>query len=432
MSIRSKPQSVETTEREGRIAMSSGFHERSDGPSTPSAKRWPYLVILVLSLVGEGVAIKLARIHYDVHHDSTTKSFCALSEAVNCDTVALSPYSVFLGVPVAVWGMYGYALLALTAAWARATRQRRAPTVILAGLTGAAVLTSVALATISVLLIESLCILCLTTYLINTVLVVLLVIGWPTGDPGVVRHAVREMGTAWQRLVAPGILVASVALALGLFFPHYWQGAPAEGVQRSVQSAQASAGSQPSRSMATGVTEDGHHWIGARNPRVVVEEFSDYQCPFCQRAHFQLRELVREHPDAIRLVHRHLPLDHHCNPLISGTFHPRACYYAALSVCAGEQDRFWDANDFLYAHGRDAAPVTPQALEAELGVNRPKLEECLTQRAWGGVRLDLEEAVRMQLSATPTFRVNGQVYVGQVPPEVLDASVKARGAVGSG
>ncbi len=412
--------------------MSSGFHERSDESSPPLARRWPYPVMLLLSLVGEGVAIKLALIHHEVHHDATTQSFCALSDAVNCDTVALSPYSVFVGVPVAVWGMYGYVLLGLAAAWAWSARRRPAPAVVLAGLTGVSVLSSVALATVSVLLIESLCILCMATYVINAFLAVLVLIGWPKRREGVVRAAVNEVGGAWKRLVAPTVLAFGVPLVLVSFFPQYWDQAAPAGMQRSVHSAKATRGATTERSTATGVTEHGHHWIGARNPSVVVEEFSDYQCPFCQRAHFQLRALVSEHPESIRLVHRHLPLDNHCNPLISGTFHPRACYYAALSVCAGEQDRFWDANDFLYEHGREAAPITPEALEAELGVNRAKLSECLKQRAWGGMRVDLEEAVRMQLSATPTYRVNGQVYVGQVPPEVLATSVKARTKAGSG
>jgi protein-disulfide isomerase len=221
-------------------------------------------------------------------------------------------------------------------------------------------------------------------------------------------------------------------LALVLFFPHYWEEGSSTGRQPTVQAAKPAASGATVGSLATGVTEDGHHWIGARTPQVVVEEFSDYQCPFCQRAHVHLRALVAEHPGSIRLIHRHLPLDHHCNPLITGTFHPRACYYAALSVCAGEQKKFWDANDYLYQHGRDPAPVTPKALEAELGVNSGRLEDCLKQRAWGGMRLDLEEAARLQLSATPTFRVDGQVYVGQVPPEVLAASIENGRSAGSG
>ena len=412
--------------------MSSGSRVRSDGPSPPLAKRWPYLAMLLISLVGEGVAIKLAFIHYDVHHDAATQSFCALSDAVNCDTVALSPYSVFMGVPVAVWGMLGYAFLGLAAVWARSSRKRLAPTVVLAALTGASVLTSVALATISVLLIESLCILCMTTYLLNAILAVLVVTVWPKRRESVVRAAVSELGRVWRRRMVPTLLCAGIPVTLMLFFPRYWEQTPSIAGETSTNAANDTGDGNQPESMAVGVTKDGHHWIGARDPQVVVEEFSDYQCPFCKRAHFRLRALVSEQPDSIRLIHRHLPLDDHCNPLISGTFHPRACYYAALSVCAGEQDRFWEANDYLYEHGRDATPVTPEVLEGELGVSRDKLQDCLNQRAWGGMRLDLEEAVRLQLSATPTFRVDGQVYVGQVPPEVLAAPIKAGRGAGSG
>ena len=61
----------------------------------------------------------------------------------------------------------------------------------------------------------------------------------------------------------------------------------------------------------------GWHWIGATKPTVTIYEFSDYQCPHCLRGHEQMRKLLAQYPDKLRLVHRHYPLDHQCNPAIN-------------------------------------------------------------------------------------------------------------------
>ena len=61
--------------------------------------------------------------------------------------------------------------------------------------------------------------------------------------------------------------------------------------------------------LASGNDERGHHWIGAADPRLTIVEFSDYECPHCRAAHKAIRVLAARHPEQIRLVHRHLPLD---------------------------------------------------------------------------------------------------------------------------
>jgi uncharacterized membrane protein len=59
---------------------------------------------VLLSLLGVAVAIELTRIHVFVHIDPSYHSVCAMSEGLNCETVAVSPYSVFAGLPVSVLG----------------------------------------------------------------------------------------------------------------------------------------------------------------------------------------------------------------------------------------------------------------------------------------------------------------------------------------
>ena len=84
---------------------------------TKPANKWPLIVLLVLCVAGIGITIQLTVIHYYTHTDPAYHSVCAIDEKINCETVAESPYSVFVGLPVSVWGMIVYAVAAALCLW---------------------------------------------------------------------------------------------------------------------------------------------------------------------------------------------------------------------------------------------------------------------------------------------------------------------------
>ena len=71
-------------------------------------RRSALVAALVLVTVGLGLSIELTRIHHRVHTDPEFASICNISDAINCENVARSPYSVVLGLPVSVWGILAY------------------------------------------------------------------------------------------------------------------------------------------------------------------------------------------------------------------------------------------------------------------------------------------------------------------------------------
>ena len=64
-------------------------------------------------MVGLIDASYLSISHFRVYTDMDYRSFCAISKAINCDTVSQSPYSIFLNVPVPIWGVIGYIVVSL-------------------------------------------------------------------------------------------------------------------------------------------------------------------------------------------------------------------------------------------------------------------------------------------------------------------------------
>lgn len=394
----------------------------SDNQST-SAKTGQllFIVVLLLALGGLGVSIELTSIHHSTHTDPTFSSVCAVSDEVNCETVARSPYSIFLGAPVSVWGILGYTIIALFAVWgfARSRFHERYPLGIIFGLVVVAFCAAGLLAYISFTRIDSLCLFCMTLYGINTIL--LLVLSGYCIRLRLNPFALffRDMRALVARpLIFAGIGVPSLAVSVALMFAiePYWQ----------------HVGWQELPKLPTGTDKNGQHWIGAQSPLVTIVEFSDYQCPFCRKAHRDLRKLAGEYPDEIRVIHRHLPLDNACNKNIKRPFHSEACKFAKAAECAADQKQFWQMNDALFSiqdHTK-AKNVNVEDLAVELGLDRSSFKDCMASPDIPNrLKEDMKAAKSLEVQGTPTFFIGMQPFEGKLPPiTVKNAVEKARNA----
>ncbi len=290
-----------------------------------------------LAALGLADSIYLAISHYRVHSDVGYRSFCALSKALNCDTVSQSPCdtvsqspaSILINLPVAVWGAAGYlfflSLVLFTASRSSERRRVWALCLVIACIFSIA---SMAFAWISSK-IGSYCILCILTYCINLILVYLCWLIRRRLAPEDLRTSVkRDLRFLWskRRLSLPLFTAFGVGLLLAnLMFPAYWETAipPA------------------SSHLSTGLTAEGHPWIGAEQPVLEIQEFSDYQCFQCRKMHYYLRNLVGRFPDKIRLVHHNYPLDHEFNPIVKEPFHVGSGKMALLAIHAAATGSFW-------------------------------------------------------------------------------------------
>ena len=381
-----------------------------DSAAAPTRKL--LLLFGLLCLAGVGVAIELTRIHVLVHTDPSYHSVCSVSEGLNCEIVALSPYSVFAGIPVSMWGIAGYLGMGLLALWGASARRLHPgwPLGLLLFLAATSVVCASALAFISVTQIDSLCLFCIASYVISGALLVVAIISWRKARAGVVE-LVRADGKA---LVARPALFALLAMvgtatpgALLVAVPSYWKVPGWDDLPR----------------LTTGTDNDGHHWVGASDPAVTITEFSDYQCPHCRAAHRNIRLLTAQHPERIRLVHRHLPLDQACHPAVRRPFHTHACLFAEAAECAGRQGRFWEMNDALFAIQGTVitSAVDPVALAARLGLNHSAFRRCLESHATADhIGADVRAAMALRLNGTPSFLVGDRPFLGGIPKEEVE------------
>jgi uncharacterized membrane protein/protein-disulfide isomerase len=352
----------------------------------------------------------LAYAHYRVYTDLAYSSFCAISKAINCDTVSQSPYSIFLNLPVPVWGAAGYAglaLLLLSAAMPAAGRKRSWTLAMLAALAFSTI--SLYLAGVSTFGIGSYCLLCIATYGVNLLLLFVTWLVRRRFDAGPFLKALGEDLVFWAKR---GRVSAAVALVLVSFLLLTYKTVPAYWAAPSAV--------LPSGQLASGITAEGFPWIGAENPEIEILEFADYQCFQCRKMHFHLRQLIASRPDKIRLVHCHYPMDHEVNFLVEEPFHVGSAKLAQLAIYAKSKGKFWEMNDLLYRLAASGRRIDLQALADELGLDVQALATAIEHPAYRrALEAELRYGMKLQVLGTPSYLIDGRLYEATIPSEIL-------------
>jgi uncharacterized membrane protein/predicted DsbA family dithiol-disulfide isomerase len=384
--------------------------KRSIKPLPFQAYFFPVLLLVVTGLI---VSLYLAYSHYKNYTDLQYQSFCAISNAINCDTVSQSPYSIFI-IPVPIWALIGYALilLLLPSAWQQKGRDGRIwSLLILIALAYNGI--SIALAVVSAYLIGSYCILCILIYFVN---LFLLWYAWLIrrrfASGGFFRNIRDDWRLLWQqkRILLPGAIVFSAAVVLVfVMLPPYWRLAP-----------------EPlSREMGYGLTVEGHPWFGAENPEIEIDMYSDYQCFQCKKMHVYLRKLIAGQQQKIRVIHRHYPMDHEVNAIVKEPFHIGSGKMALMAIYAASRGKFWEMNDLLFEIGGHRKQIDLNRVAGKTGLKAAGLVRALKAPVIRKkLKRDVWQGMKLRIVGTPSFVINGNVYAGNIPADVLQKYLK--------
>ncbi|MBS3069031.1 DsbA family protein [Candidatus Micrarchaeota archaeon] len=163
----------------------------------------------------------------------------------------------------------------------------------------------------------------------------------------------------------------------------------------------------------------GRLFRGGANAEVLIVEYSDFQCPFCERVTPTVQQILSTYGDQVKLVYKHFPLE---------SLHPNAVKAAEASECAADQGKFWEMHDAMFADQNKLSTTDLKATAAGLGMDSTAFNACLD----GGSKLaivsaDATEGSNYGVSGTPTFFINGQMVVGAQPfssfKSVIDAEL---------
>jgi protein-disulfide isomerase len=169
---------------------------------------------------------------------------------------------------------------------------------------------------------------------------------------------------------------------------------------------------------------------------VLIEVWSDFQCPACRIFAEEIEPLVVENyitNGKARFVYRHFPF------LDDASISKESDQAANASMCAADQNRFWDYHDILFANwnGENAGAFNDKRLVAfaeSLGLDMGQFNSCLRDNAFRDqINQDLQDGTRAGVDGTPSVFVNGQLLTpGKVPSfqeigAAIDAALASSG-----
>jgi protein-disulfide isomerase len=181
---------------------------------------------------------------------------------------------------------------------------------------------------------------------------------------------------------------------------------------------------QPTRAKITDLS--GAAMLGSKVAPLTIVEYTDYQCPFCQRFHVvAYPELKKNYIDTgkVRFYSKDMPLD----------FHPNAMRAAQAARCAGEQGKFWELRDVMGANPDKLDMEHIVGFAADLKMDSSALRSCVDSGKYKeSVQRDVLEGMRVGANGTPTFLVgksvgdgvDGELMVGAMPFQEFDKRLK--------
>jgi protein-disulfide isomerase len=157
--------------------------------------------------------------------------------------------------------------------------------------------------------------------------------------------------------------------------------------------------------------------LGSADAPLTIVEFSDYQCPFCQRfATTTLPQLKRDYIDTgkVRYVFQDFPLD---------SIHPDARKAAEAAHCAGEQQKYWEMHDALFKNSRALKLDNLNGHAATLNLNTEQFARCLREGKYAAtVAENVKIGATLGITGTPSF------FIGKSLPDGTIEAVNLRGA----
>jgi len=155
---------------------------------------------------------------------------------------------------------------------------------------------------------------------------------------------------------------------------------------------------------------------GNPKAKVIIVEFSDFQCPYCREVTSTLKSLLDKHPDNLALAFRDMPISQ---------IHPMAMGAAQAARCAGEQGRFWEYHDLLFADqaGLDKPGLASKAQRLQL--DEKQFDACLSSEKYKvQIQQDAQEGMRAGVSGTPGFFINGVFLSGAQPQATFERLIE--------
>lgn len=366
--------------------------------------------VFISSLVGMGISLLATSQYLRIQREGfEEKSFCVVNQLINCDIVNASSYATMLGVPMGWWGFLFYFTIAIFSLYTALSQQERKGSAWAIWLLSAvSVLFSLRMAYVLFATLGVVCIECVAMYALNILIFLLLIGALRLGIRGMLSTLI-DVFKKQRFLLQPMSVMLAIFAVGGLLF-------------RS--STEAKLRDSHSRVKATLEEKMRAHYMGslydiALNPdwpvwgnpkaKVTIVEFSDFECPYCRVAAFNIKPFLQEFRGDVQFRFVNYPLDQACNADIHHQLHKHSCDAARAGLCADKMGKFWAYHDDIFHHQKDLSSETFLGLAEAQGFNKEEFASCLADpQTEERLQRDLAAAKKLFIQGTPTVFVNGR------------------------
>ncbi len=380
--------------------------------------------MLVSAVLGIIDTILLTAQHYRIANEGLMKkSFCTLSEHIDCDIALTSAEAYFFSagrfrIPNTEVGLLFYALVLILALWAWSSAERRQSLfrfIVLSS--GLAVIFSIYMAYI-LFALETICLFCIASYVFTLVIF--------AAGLKLAEISSWKFPTLPMRHFIQYIIVTLVLYGLGIFF-FIGLNEKAHATEPKFNKEQLLTHFYAQEPVTIPVLD--RPGRGPKDAPITILDFSDFQCPFCRRAAFTLKPYLGKYRSQVRLVYLNFPLNSSCNPNIKRAMHSAACPAAKAALCAYQKDGklFWEAHDLIFENQkRLSRRFFTHEVAAAVGLKPEEMSQCLVspeieERLAQDIQLGIDYGVR----GTPSVYINGRYLRGWGHKGVLQAILAA-------
>jgi len=159
------------------------------------------------------------------------------------------------------------------------------------------------------------------------------------------------------------------------------------------------------------INGSGGYSIGSLNPKITVIEFTDFACPYCKESAPEIRKLMTQYKDSVRLIVRDYPI------------HDTSIDLAIAARCAGEQGKYWEAYDSLFANQDNLKSTSTIKTDVVSWAGSLKLDSAKFSACFDAgnnidlIKKDYEDGNKLQIQGTPTWFVNYYPITGYYSEE---------------
>ena len=158
------------------------------------------------------------------------------------------------------------------------------------------------------------------------------------------------------------------------------------------------------------------HIQGPATAAVTLLQYGDYECPYTRRSTWVVQAIQQELGEQLRFVYRNFPLTE---------IHPHALHAALAAEAAAAQGKFWEMHDSLFHHQHTLGDANLARTASAVGLDLEQYaRDMAEQRGLARIEEDVESGERSGVQGTPTFFINGVLYLGAFEQDALRATLQ--------